>query len=362
MRPSETACPSVGGVRRLAALTLSAAILLAGCSSGDDDRSAEPKRSTSPSASPSPSLSPTPKPTPKPAYVHPFIGSTTTKPGPVLALKIDNVRAARPPVGLEHADLVYVELIEGGATRLLSVFSSKVPEVAGPIRSVRESDIEILRPFGKVAFGFAGGNTGVYDTVMRAGTITDVNYLTRKSLYYRSGRAKAPYNLMTNPVTLLRVAKGAAVARDIGLRFRASDPRISALPASAGGTARFSPAARVGFRWDAGTRKWALSVDGRPWVAAGGGQLRTPNVIVQFVPIKPSRYVDQSGARTPYTVTIGKGRALLFRDGRRADIAWTRPHAGTGTRYVDGSGKDVPLAAGGAWILLVPAGNAVTAP
>ena len=345
-------------MRRLAALTLSAAVLLAGCSSGDDE--AAPRRSPSPSASPSPSLSPSPPPPPKPAYVHPFIGSTTTKPGPVLALKIDNVRQARPPIGLEHADLVYVELIEGGATRLLSVFSSKVPDAAGPIRSVRESDIDILRPYGKVAFGFAGGNTGVYNTVIGARTVTDVNYLTRKGLYYRSGRAKAPYNLMTNPQSLLKVARGAAVARDIGLRFRANDARIAALPPSAGGTVRFSPASRVGWSWDAGQRRWALSVDGRPWMAASGGRLRTPNVIVQFVPIKPSQYVDQAGFRTPYTVTVGKGRAVLFRDGKRADIAWTRPHAGTGTRFVDGSGKDVPLAAGGAWILLAPSDAALT--
>ena len=66
--------------------------------------------------------------------------------GPILAVKIDDTAPAHPQAGLEDADIVYIEQVEGGLTRLAAIFSSKIPEVIGPVRSARISDIEILEP------------------------------------------------------------------------------------------------------------------------------------------------------------------------------------------------------------------------
>lgn len=49
---------------------------------------------------------------------------------PVLVVKIDNVDEARPATGLGSADVVYVEPVEGGLTRLAAVFSTNRPEGA----------------------------------------------------------------------------------------------------------------------------------------------------------------------------------------------------------------------------------------
>jgi hypothetical protein len=43
--------------------------------------------------------------------------------GPVLAVKIDDTNAAHPQIGLEDADVVYIEQVEGGLTRLAAIFS-----------------------------------------------------------------------------------------------------------------------------------------------------------------------------------------------------------------------------------------------
>ncbi|MET9934528.1 DUF3048 domain-containing protein, partial [Streptomyces sp. NPDC006324] len=72
-----------------------------------------------------------PSGTTAPAGRSPFTGLPAA-PAPVLAVKIDNVAAARPHTGLGAADLVYVEQVEGGATRLLAVYSSRLPERVGP--------------------------------------------------------------------------------------------------------------------------------------------------------------------------------------------------------------------------------------
>ena len=49
--------------------------------------------------------------------------------GPVLAVKIDDTRQAHPQIGLEDADIVYIEQVEGGLTRLAAIFSSKIPRM-----------------------------------------------------------------------------------------------------------------------------------------------------------------------------------------------------------------------------------------
>ena len=44
----------------------------------------------------------------------------------------DRQLAARPQSGVDEADVVYEELVEGGLTRLAAVFQSQDPTVVGP--------------------------------------------------------------------------------------------------------------------------------------------------------------------------------------------------------------------------------------
>jgi len=53
--------------------------------------------------------------------------------GQVLVVKIDDTTQAHPQIGLEDADIVYIEQVEGGLTRLAAVFSSVIPERVGPV-------------------------------------------------------------------------------------------------------------------------------------------------------------------------------------------------------------------------------------
>jgi hypothetical protein len=77
--------------------------------------------------------------------------------GQVLAVKIDDTNAAHPQIGLEDAEIVYIEQVEGGLTRLAAIFSTVIPQRVGPVRSARISDIDILSQFGRVAFCFIWG-------------------------------------------------------------------------------------------------------------------------------------------------------------------------------------------------------------
>ncbi|WP_462113717.1 DUF3048 domain-containing protein [Kitasatospora cinereorecta] len=86
----------------------------------------------------------------------------------VLAVKIDNVAAARPPTGLEKADIVYVEQVEAGLSRILAAYSSDVPSVIGPVRSARETDLELLRQFDEPMLAYSGAQSALRPSIEAA--------------------------------------------------------------------------------------------------------------------------------------------------------------------------------------------------
>jgi hypothetical protein len=274
----------------------------------------------------------------------PFTGEPVASLGPELIFKIDNVIQARPPTGLTKADIVYILPVEGGLSRIFTVFSSHIPPIVGPVRSTRAEDIQLLRQFGRPAFAFSGAQPYLLPVVEHA-RIVDL-YSGIVAGYYRDNRRIAPYNLYARTKVLLREAKGASRARDIGFRFG---------PAPAGGqpTTSYSvsyPAASFMFRWSPTQRRWLSWMDGSPAYAAEGGQLGGPTVVIQSVVVGASHF-RELGIKPPYANTVGSGSAVVLRNGRAYRVHWSRPRAGVGTTFTLPDGKRMLLAPGQVWVV-----------
>ena len=232
-----------------------------------------------PSARPTLPLHPQPAPTRvvSTQLYSPFTGEPVRALKPVLAVKIDNIVTARPQTGLQSANIVYVEPVEGGLTRFMAVFSSRVPTTVGPVRSARESDLYLLPQFGRPAFAWSGATPHLVPFIERA-HIADL-YALQVNGYYRISSRVAPENLYANPRTLLKEAPNASKARDIGFRFGAQ-------PAGGRATGSYTvkyPAATYTFRWSAKAKRWLVWMDGAPGTATEGGQLGGATVIIQDV-------------------------------------------------------------------------------
>ena len=114
---------------------------------------------------------------------------------------------------------------------------------------------------------------------------------------------------------------------------------------------------RVGFVWDAKMRTYARTVDGRRIATAKGAPVAKPNVLVQFCNIKVDRSdVDVNGNPSMYTKSLGSGRVVLFRDGKRIEGRWSRSSLGAPTVFSDSSGKPLLLAPGGTFVALARPG------
>lgn len=320
---------------------LAGALLLAGCQSG---------AAPSPSAAGSDSASATPA-APRPRPPSGLTGFAAGIGRPQLAVKIDNTRPAHPQVGLAAADIVYVEQVEGQLTRLLAIYSSRLPAEIGPVRSARETDLDLLRQYGRVDFAFSGANRGVLRRIAAA-PVNDVSALTVPAAYQRLSSRRLPYNLFLKPGRALAAAP-AARASDVGLRFSATVPTGGR--ARTGFSLRFGPSAAIAVRYDSRRRTWSVLMDGR---REGASAPAAPvNVIVQYVLLRNSRFHDVLGNITPFTVSVGTGAAVVFRDGRALPARWSRPRLTDGTRFLAAGGADIPLRPGPTWILLVRAGT-----
>jgi Protein of unknown function (DUF3048) N-terminal domain/Protein of unknown function (DUF3048) C-terminal domain len=293
-----------------------------------------------------------PTPTPAPAQsvatgplMSPFTGEPVRSLGPVLAVKIDNIVYARPQTGLTRADIVYVLPVEGGLSRFLAIFSSHIPPVVGPVRSARQDDLEVLRQFGRPAFAYSGAQTRLLKVVEHA-HIVDL-YAGLVSGYYRDYQRIAPYNLYGDTKTLLREAKGASKAHNIGFKFG---------PAPAGGrrTARESvsyPSASFTFTWSGSKKRWLIWTDGSRAGSTEGPQLSAATVVLQHTVVRTSGFLE-ADRRPPYAETVGHGTAVVLRNGKAYKVKWSRPTADGGTTFTTLSGQPMTFAPGQVWIVL----------
>ena len=302
-----------------------------------------PSRTATPTA--------TPRPTPTGPLLDPFTGEPVKSLGPVLAVKIDNIVYARPQTGLQSADLVYVIPVEGGLTRFMAVYSSHIPPVVGPVRSARQSDLDLLAQFGRPAFAWSGATPHLVPFIERA-PVVDL-YALQVGGYYRSQDRAAPYNLYADTKQLMSEAKGASKARDIGFRF-------GARPVGGTATASYSvkyPAASYTFRWSAKDKRWLAWIDGAPAMATEGGQLGGKTVVIQYTQITTSRF-EEYGGRPPYAKSTGSGRAVILRDGKAYAVRWSRPTLDGGTTYTLANGQRMLFAPGQVWVVLAPDNHA----
>lgn len=321
-------------------------VLAAGCSSSAPTHAAV-KTVAAPSplaSSAAPSPSTVRVTTPKPA-TDPLTG-LAMRHSPIVVIKVDNATTARRyQKGLGHAAIVYQELVESGQTRFAAVFDNAYDGEVGPIRSVRETDLELLPQYGRVAVAFSGGNTGIkgqFRSAVRSGKLLDASYDVLPHDYRLAERRVDARNFYSTPARLSAAANG-ATPTDIGLRF---GPLVGGVPATSA-TVRFSDIMVVGVQYAGGTYRIRQDGSAMPSVAPA-------NVVIQYVPIKQGRYVDVLGSPSPYSVTLGRGRATILRDGRAVAATWKRASMKSGTHYVDARGHDIPLKPGSTWVLLVP--------
>ena len=277
-----------------------------------------------------------------------------------LVVKIDNAPKARPQAGINDADIVVEEGVEGGVTRFFTIFQSKDSPSVGPVRSARSTDILFASQLGKPLFAYSGANA-TFLSLVRQAPLFDVGVDRYPTAYHREPGRPAPYNLFSETKALFAAAPGAAAPPPPLFAYRpAGEP-----PASAGS----EPAPRVQavwklnitttvvYAWDEAAKAFKRTTDGAPHLDAAGGQVAPDNVVFQVVGYHDTGLRDRSGAVVPEAELIGEGDAWVLTAGRLIKGHWSRPSGDHTTAYTLPSGEAIRLTPGRTWLELVPTGN-----
>jgi DUF3048 family protein len=285
-------------------------------------------------------------------------GTGDTKGRAALAVKIDNAPKARPQAGLEEADVVFEEVVEGGVTRFVAIFHSRVPKTVGPIRSVRPMDPVILTPLRPLV-AYSGGIPSFMAMLNRA-PVQDVNYDNATAAYHWEKGRPRPHNLFADPTDLWGRAEAGFKAPPPALfEYRAPADAFGEAPATAV-KIPYSPLASAAYEWDAGKGNWKRWENGTPHMAASGDQIRPTNLVIQLISQRRLNVVDPSGTPVYDSILTGTGDAWVLSGGRVTKGRWSKPDAASPTRYTDAAGNPVKLAPGSTWVHLAPLGTPVS--
>jgi hypothetical protein len=272
--------------------------------------------------------------------------------GPVLVVKIDDTTQAHPQIGLEDADIVYIEQVEGGLTRLAAVFSSVIPQRIGPVRSARISDIEIMSQFGRVAFAYSGAQSKLLPVIAEA-NLQDLGAQRQSPTIFTTDPNRIPPYAMVLRADLLMqqiVEKNYKIdsAKSVGFNF--GSLQEGGTPTSK--AVMHWPAATYSANWSAKESRWLLSHNNSVNLADSGVVLGPTTLVIQMVSITPSEYKDKVGGVTPLSQTVGTGKAYVLRDGQRFETTWTRPSSEAGTTFAFADGTTMNFDPGQIWIAL----------
>ncbi|MFT3970597.1 MAG: DUF3048 domain-containing protein [Micropruina sp.] len=348
---------------------LGAGAAVAGCSG-------QPTPSTPPVETPSLSPSPSPSIDDRPRW--PLSGQLLKNPQDAkhaaVAVKVPDNRNEHPQRGLEHADIVFVEL-DGyrdasgySGTRLVPVFHSTMPDAVGPVRSIRPVDIPLLSPMHAI-IGNTGATGWVLNYVQQYDSYVEgmLSYMNTRGtgaysidysrVYYANGKREYDRAVLCHPKVLAKQTK----------KFRDGPPQIY-FPfgdAEAASTVEGKKARTIsvpwksgnsynmGYTWNPSSGTWLRSMPWGPHVLAGGKRVAPDNVLV----IRARQHYDKiykgRGHDEPiHDIIDTSGPFHYFQGGRYVTGTWTKGDVSEPFAFALDDGSPLVMAPGQTYVEL----------
>ncbi len=323
---------------------LSLAIIATACGGGGGDKkaAAKTKQSSTTSTTKAPPIAPL-------TGLADPTGAAQTR--AALIIKIENTPQARPQTGLESADVVYEEVVDGGITRFFTVFNSTLPETVGPIRSVRPVDASLATQLGGL-FAYSGGIPEEIDRIGAVPSLIPISETKAGDAMFRDSSRQAPHNLYGHPEKFFAFGGAPVPPKPLFTYLSPGQPftgdPVESFTVAVSTDRDYNPS----YTWDATSATWMRSVLGRPSTMESGAQIAPANVVVQF-----TTYDPEPGASGATGIVTGTGEVWVFTGGKVAKGTWTRTDPSKPATYADAAGKPIKLVPGRTWVELAAFGG-----
>ena len=272
----------------------------------------------------------------------------------------------RPQSGLNSADIVLEHYAEGAITRFSAIFYGHTPKTAGPVRSARLVDLELVPAFD-AALCFSGASIGVSERIYTAPFLSRVMNSDEPG-FYRTGENKPYEHTLYNRLgetwqKLDERGQNTPPQYNTSFVFSSEIPEPSALINYI--SIRYGKGTFVEWKWDEEIQKYRRWADDEPLLdALTGEQITADNIII----VRAHHFIDRNICEMQteteclaFSTEIwvwGKGYASIFRNGRQIDGEWRQEDRGKNGSffnyfYPDGI-RPIPLQIGNSWIQVVP--------
>jgi len=281
-------------------------------------------------------------------------GVTTTSsslaegPSGVTAVVVDNVPDVGLQIGIGAADLLIETPVEGGLTRFTAVYGEAVPDLVGPVRSLRPVSADLLALFRPVVFT-TGGQPFVTGAVSATGTTV---VTPGQSIAFQSLERPQPHHVFVSPSSEL--TRGLPVAFPWGIGGWAGGEPTSevTLPIAGDATWRFENDVYVRYR-EGDPQQVLTEIDGDPQA------LTRDTLVVLVAHRKSAGYVDSAGFDVPTFDVVGGGDLYVLHGGELIQGSWFRPSQASGYVFTDADGEPVRIPDGRVYLAIVPDGESI---
>lgn len=262
-----------------------------------------------------------------------------------LALMIDNHSEARPPSGLEKANLVFEAEAEGGITRYLAIFASQdeISEL-GPIRSARPYFVDWVREFSALYVHVGGSPEALVK--IKQDNIFDINEFYNEKYFWRSDYFNRPHNVFSSSKKLRDYIRNKNLEEGKFFSWKFKDDQIKKeLPLSGKISIKFKlDAYALDWVFDRENNNYIRYQNKNPHYTRSGEIISAKNIIIEYIDAKE---IDDK-LRLKMEV-VGEGKALVCFDGKCREAHWEKKTKGARTRYyIDG--EEVVFNRGTSWI------------
>lgn len=270
-----------------------------------------------------------------------------------LAVLLDNA-AGYPQSGLASASVITEMPVEGGLTRLMTLYDLRDPGQVGPIRSARDYFVELARGYDGVLV-HDGGSPAAMAAISRNGVNT-LNAYQEGTLFARQGQAAAPYNLYSSGSSLREAVNRLRLDRLVELTGVVPQPPEEAPDATAV-EVRFSGDYRSGFSYIRPLDRYRWHRNGEGAVDASGDAVTVEAVLVARIDARP--IPDDPYGRL--YIPLRGGGATLYLRGKAIDGRWSLGgEQGNGVVFESADGEEIDITPFRTWITFAPQ-NAIVA-
>jgi hypothetical protein len=268
---------------------------------------------------------------------------------PALTVKIENTPEALPQWGIDQADVVYEEIVNGGITRLAAIFNSHAPAKVGPVRSVRPTDTQVVWPLGGI-FAYSGGAPYAVASISTVPGLKLIDESSAGTAMFRDPNLYAPHNLFAIARNLFAFG-GTPVPPPALFTYRTSKQKAAGVPVVSF-IVPFPSIYAVTWTWDATSMSWDRTLFAKADVTGTGVRESPKNVIVMWV-----NYVNGIGTEASYANLQGSGTAAFFVDGKETMGTWSRgPSKSDVVQYKTANGQVALMTRGQTWVELLNVG------